>query len=93
MWTAVILEDYIALAENIPGIISARALDWHTDPDIVTRPYLINIYVVPSGGQGISTELRESLESYFDERKTVDKVIAIYEAEYLSIDVEVVVYP
>ena len=41
MWTAVILEDYEILAEKFPGIVKASAIDWHTQPLEIYRPYIL----------------------------------------------------
>lgn len=92
MWTIVLLEDFSSLALSIPGIIKAKAIDWYTAPDVVNRPYLIKVYVVPSGMNGVSAPLMKRIRDFFEERRTVDKTVEIYEAVYHPIRVTLDVF-
>jgi len=92
MWTAVTLEDFKVLAESVPGVAKAAAIDWTVPGGYVEIPYYIDIFIVPYGGGAPSDSLKENVYNYLMERRSVTVSIAILDPMYISIDVNVRVY-
>lgn len=93
MKTAVVLSDYSRLAESIPGILKAEAIDWSVDDSkYITIPYLVKIYLIPENGYECSTYEISKVREFLDQRKVSSVIVECYNAEYVDLDIELDVY-
>lgn len=78
---AVTEADYVALAENFPGVAKAAAIApiWN----------FVDIYVVSSGNLNVTRDLNARLKKYFDDKRMVTTIVNIREPVSVSIDITV----
>lgn len=79
---AVTTEDYIALAENVPGVARAIAVarSWN----------YVDLYIVAAGNLDLTDDLRARLLQYFDERRMVTTLISVRSPIFVTIDITAV---
>lgn len=80
---AVTEADYVALAENFPGVAKAAAIapSWN----------YVDIYVVASGNLNVTRDLQARLKRYFENKKMVTTIVNIREPVSVTIDITVAV--
>jgi hypothetical protein len=78
---AVTPADYVALAENFPGILKAavEAPGWN----------FVDIYVVAQGNQPPTDDLRAKLLQYFDDKRMVTTLVNIRQPQFVTINITV----
>lgn len=82
MQRAVTAEDYIALAENVPGVARAIA---------VARAWnYVDLYVVAAGNLDLTDELRSQLLRYFEERRMVTTLLSVRSPIFVTIDIAII---
>jgi hypothetical protein len=94
LWRGVHRDDVIALSEHFPGIRQASVLDINDFPlyDFMISYYEVWVVVIPEEGDYISSEMKQELLTYLEERKYVTCDLKIIDPEYKKIDIEAVVY-
>ena len=82
MQRAVTAEDYIALAENVPGVARAIAVarSWN----------YVDLYIVAAGNLDLTDDLRAQLLRYFDERRMVTTLLSVRSPIFVTIDITIV---
>lgn len=82
MQRAVTAEDYIALAENVPGVARAIAVarSWN----------YVDLYIVAAGNLDLTDDLRARLLRYFDERRMVTTLLSVRSPIFVTIDITIV---
>ena len=85
-WRAVTAEDYRTLAEARPGVSKAFA-----ECDIPGAvPYnKVNLYIAPEGGGIPSTELKDALTEYFEEREMLCVTTTVLDPTYIDVAVTI----
>lgn len=78
---AVTEADYVALAENFPGVVRATAIapSWN----------YVDIYVVTSGNLRLTDDMRARLLQYFDDKRMLTTLVEIREPVFVAIDITV----
>ena len=78
---AVTAADYVALAENFPGVAKATV-------DVPGWNY-VDLYVVAEGNQPLTDDLRARLSQYFDNKRMVTTLVNVRQPDFVAIDVKV----
>ncbi len=78
---AVTEADYVALAENFPGVVRATAVapSWN----------YVDIYVVTAGNFRLTDDLRARLMQYFDDKRMLTALVAIRQPVFVAIHITV----
>lgn len=96
MWTAVTLDDYERLSKNYGGVANSLAWDWSikdpSDNDVITDPYVVELYIVPNEGGNLTDTLKNDLLAYFNDRKVATIDVQILGTIYHTIDMVFDVY-
>lgn len=93
MKTAVVLTDYSDLAETVPGILKAKAIDWSVeDSKYISVPYKVDVYCIPEEGTYCSEYQLQLVKEFLNERKTCTITLNCYNAEYVDIDIDCDIY-
>jgi hypothetical protein len=93
LYRAVTEEDYIALSENFPGIAKASVSVGGSPVDPITGCCCcVTVFIAPRGGGPPSTQLKEDLLAYLDERKMVGTCLKIGNPEYAKVDMKGTVF-
>ena len=86
---AVTLLDYKTLAEGFPGVAKAQAfLGGAVVQNGVACCCCVNVVVAPTGGGLPTTQLKQDLADFFDERKMAGTCVKILDPEFLLVDQE-----
>ena len=81
MQRAVTTEDYVALAENVPGVARAMAVprSWN----------YVDLYIVASGNLDLTDDLRSQLLRYFNERRMVTTLLTVRSPIFVTINITI----
>lgn len=81
---AVTREDYVALAENFPGVARADA--------VAPGWTYVDLYIVPQGQDfNLTNDLRARLLRYFEDKRMVTTQVFIRQPRYVMVDIAVTV--
>jgi hypothetical protein len=94
LWRGTTRDDVIALSEHFPGVRQASVLDINDFPlyDFMISYYEVWVVVIPEEGEYLSSEMKQEVLNYLEERKYVTCDLKILDPEYKKIDIEAVVY-
>lgn len=94
VWKGTTKEDIISLVEDYPGVKQASVLDIDDFP-LYSFKIAYNetwVVVIPENDGPMSDTMRNSIQSYLEERKHVTNNIQVIDAEYMSVDIDVTIY-
>jgi len=89
VWRAVTAEDYKTLAESMTGVAKAYAVCGVVTPSLDYLPVLL--YIAPLGGGPPSSELKEELTEFFEERQMLCAQTVILDPDYVTVNIEILV--
>lgn len=93
MNTAVMLDDYKYLAETVPGIFRATAIDWSVENSkYVTVPYTVQVYLIPENQDLCSNYEIGQVKQLLDSRKTSSIIVECRNAEYKEVDISIEIH-
>lgn len=82
--------DFAALAQEVPGVGRATALDgYDPDTDTYDNERMVTVGVVDDAGEALSTPIKNAVEEFLEALREVNFLVPVIDPVYTDIDVDV----
>ena len=84
----IIARDYAVLAEDIPGVERAIALDGYNPIDESTNnERMVAVVAVDTAGEAVSAPIKAEIDAYLQSLREVNFIVNVFDPEYSTVDV------